>query len=45
MHKDGQLQGQVPDEQYPINFQTIHEYVEKIRKHHDETIRLGNLQQ
>ena len=40
-----QRPGQAPEEQYPVNFQTIHEYIDKIRRHHDETIRLGNLQQ
>jgi len=25
-------------------FQTIHEYIDKIRKHHDDSIKLGNLQ-
>ena len=37
-------------EEIARNFQTfgalnIHEYIDKIRQHHDETIRLGNLQQ
>lgn len=27
------------------SFQTIHEYINKIRKHHDDSIKLGNLQQ
>ena len=26
------------------NFQTIHEYIDKIRKHHDDSIRLGHIQ-
>ena len=26
------------------NFQTIHEYIDKIRKHHDDSIKLGNIQ-
>lgn len=46
-HQDGrgaQRLGHAPGEQYPVNFQSIHEYIDKIRRHHDETIRLGNLQ-
>ena len=28
-----------------MNFQTIHEYIDRIRRHHDEAIRLSALQQ
>lgn len=40
-----QKQAAIPEEQYPVNFQTIHEYIDKIRRHHDEAIRLSALQQ